>query len=103
MADRTAEARNGREEEAPAAGEAEAGAPEGHPASPLKSWLPLIVTVVLMPVLAFATTRFVLVPQMRKAMSPSEAAPAEPSGTNVDTGPALIDGKPKVTVQLQKI
>jgi flagellar protein FliL len=33
-----------------------------------KSWLPLIVTVVLMPVVAFAMTEFVLVPQLKNGL-----------------------------------
>jgi flagellar FliL protein len=103
MADRTTETRNGRSEEETAADEASPEAAEAKPATSLKAWLPLIITVVLMPALAFATTRFVLVPQMRKALSPSEAKPAEAAGTNAESGPGVIDGKPKVTVQLQKI
>jgi len=104
MADRNLDTRNGRtDEEEAATDEASAAAPEVKPSASFKSWLPLIATVVLMPVLAFATTRFVLIPQMRKALSPAEAAPAEPAGTNVDTGPGLIEGKPKITVPLTKI
>jgi flagellar FliL protein len=102
MADRTAETRNGRSEEAEA-DEASPAAPPAKPASAIKQWLPLIITVVIMPALAFATTRFVLLPQMKKGLSPATAAPAEPSGTNTDAGPGVIDGKPKVTVPLTKI
>jgi flagellar FliL protein len=100
MADRTVDTRNGRSEEA--AAEA-SPAPEAKPAGALKPWLPLIITVVLMPALAFATTRFLLVPQMKKALSHTDAAPIEPAGTNTDAGPGAIDGKPKVTVPLTKI
>lgn len=99
MADRTTETRNGRSE---AAAEA-SPTPAGKTAGSSNPWLPLIITVVLMPALAFATTRFLLIPQMKKAMSPVEAAPAESTGTNVDAGPGLIDGKVKVTVPLTKI
>ena len=103
MADRPTDTRNGRSEEAAAE-----AIPAAAPAKPsgLKSWLPLIITVVLMPALAFATTRFVLLPQMKKALSPASAAPAaEPSsGTNAAaSGPGVIDGQPKVTVPLTKI
>jgi flagellar protein FliL len=98
MADRTAETTS----EAPA-GE-EAGAPEGKAPSGIKAWLPLIITVALMPALAYATTRFVLVPQMKKALAPADMTPpTEPSGTNSETGPSMIDGKVKVTVPLTKI
>jgi flagellar FliL protein len=101
MADRTVDVRNGRSEAA--AAEASPAAAEAKPASSSNPWLPLIITVILMPALAFATTRFVLVPQMRKALSPADPAPAEPSGTNAESGSNLIDGKPKVTVPLTKI
>jgi flagellar FliL protein len=101
MADKTLDARNGRKEET--AAESSPAAPEAKTGSSFAAWLPLIITVILMPALAFATTRFVLLPQMRKALSPVVAAPAEPAGTNVDSGAGLIDGKPKVTVALTKI
>jgi flagellar FliL protein len=100
MADRPTDTRNGRSEAAaPEAG----AAPAAAAASPLKTWLPLIITVLIMPVLAFATTRFVLLPEMKKAMGQPESAPAESSGTNGASGPGLIDGKVKVTVPLTKI
>jgi flagellar FliL protein len=100
MADRTAEARNGRQEEA--------AAPEETPAAPAKAgfasgpWLPLIITAVVMPALAFATTRFVLLPQMKQALSRQVAAPLDSAGTNA-SGPGIIDGKVKVTVPMDKL
>jgi flagellar FliL protein len=105
MADRTTETRNGRSEEEAAAEETPAAA-EAKPSSPLKTWLPLIVTVVLMPALAFATTRFVLVPQMKKALAaPGGAAPAAEAtgGTNSEASAGSAEGKAKVTVPLTKI
>jgi flagellar FliL protein len=99
MADRTAETRNGRSE---AAAEAGPSAPAKAAASS-NPWLPLIITVVIMPALAFATTRFVLVPQMKQALSKAGATPAESTGTNADASPGAIEGKTKVPVQLSKI
>jgi len=103
MADRTAEARNGRDEaaaeEAPAA--PVAAAPTSNP------WVPLIITAVVMPALAFATTRFVLVPQMKQALTKSIAAAPADSGSASATGPAATPGAPegkvKYTVPLTKI
>ena len=46
-----------------AAAEAGKGGSEGG----IKSWLPLIVTIVLMPVLAFATTKFLILPKVVQA------------------------------------
>ena len=34
----------------------------------LKAWLPLLVTIVLMPVLAYGITQYVLVPQLQKSL-----------------------------------
>jgi flagellar FliL protein len=100
MADRTTEARNGRSEEA--AAEA-SPAPLAKPAVASNPWLPLIITVAIMPALAFATTRFVLVPQMQRALSQPGAAPVEPAGTNGASGPGILEGKAKIPVPLSKI
>jgi flagellar FliL protein len=101
MADRTAETRNGRSE----AAVVEANpAPAAKAAASSNPWVPLIITVVLMPALAFAMTRFVLVPQMKQALSKGSAAPAESSGTNAEpTSTGVTEGKAKTTVPLSKI
>jgi flagellar FliL protein len=44
----------------------------------LTAWLPLIITVVLMPVLAFGMTKFVLLPQLRTGLGITPVAAAEP-------------------------
>jgi flagellar protein FliL len=51
------------------------------PAGGIKAWLPLIITVVAMPLLAYATTAFLLVPKVVRAL---ETASPEAAG-NVDT------------------
>jgi len=43
------------------------------PAGGIKSWMPLIVTVITMPLLAFATARFVILPKLQHSMGNSEA------------------------------
>ena len=48
----------------------------------LKAWLPLMVTVVLMPVLAFATTKFLVLPKVVQARSGGEG------GSHDDPSPA---------------
>jgi len=100
MADRTAEARNGHPEEA--ATEA-APAAAVKPAASLNPWLPLIITVVTMPLLAYATTRYVLIPKINQSLNPSGLATAASDGTNGASGSGLVDGKPKVAVSLNKI
>jgi flagellar FliL protein len=49
----------------------------------LKAWLPLIAVVVLMPVLAYAMTTFVLVPQLQKGLGlqPAGAEQSQSSGS----------------------
>ena len=80
-------------------------APAAKASASSKPWLPLIITVVLMPALAFAMTRFVLVPQMKKALSKAGAALAESTSTstNAEEGTVAVDGKTKVSVPLSKI
>ena len=84
-------------QEAPEASAAEAGeAIAAAPNSPggLNAWLPLIVSVVTMPLLAFGTTRFVLLPKMQRSLNQTVAAvpgkteaeaPAAASGENGKT------------------
>lgn len=56
-----------RQEEAGAPAAAETAAP-AVAAGGFKTWLPLLITVVLMPLLAFAMTQFVLLPQLKKGL-----------------------------------
>jgi flagellar protein FliL len=103
MPDRTLDARNGRQEEA--AAEESPAAPPAKPSLASNPWLPLIITAIIMPALAFATTRYFLVPQMRKALLrplAASAAAAEPTGTNAGATGAP-EGAIKVTVPLSKI
>ena len=55
-----------QEEAAPAA--EQTAAPQAAASGGFKSWLPLIITGVSMPVLAFAMTQFVLLPQLKKGL-----------------------------------
>lgn len=59
----------------------------------IKAMLPLIITIVLMPVLAFAMTQFVLVPKLQKAITASastgeHAEDAEETGEATEAHPA---------------
>ena len=75
----------------------------GHEAAPpggggLKAWLPLIVTIVLMPVLAFATTKFLILPkvvQARGAHAAEEEPAAEAHGEAGGHGEAKEEKKPE--------
>jgi flagellar FliL protein len=100
MADRTADTRNGRPEEAVAEA---SPVPAAKPAASSNPWLPLIITVVTMPVLAYATNRYVLLPQMTRALNPTAAAAAPASSAESEPTPGPVEGKPKVTFALNKI
>jgi len=64
----------------------------------IKAWLPLILTIALMPALAFGMTKFVLVPQLQKSLGIKE--PAE--GGSGAKGKSATEGK-KMSVALSKL
>lgn len=96
MADRTADARTAPAPESPAA------APAAAAPSAMATWLPLIITVVAMPILAVVTTKFILLPQMKQAIAPAAAADAS-SGDKKDGAAPGAEAKTKVLVPLSKI
>lgn len=53
---------------------APAAAPAASASGGMKAWLPLIVTVVLMPVLAYAITNYVLLPKLQKGLGLNPAS-----------------------------
>jgi flagellar protein FliL len=73
-----------RTEPTPGPDEASAAAPAPAPAPPtgggFKAWLPLIITVLFMPVLAYLMTTLVLLPRLQKGLGTtvSASAPHEP-------------------------
>jgi|ERR1043166_7471719 flagellar FliL protein len=56
------------------------------------AWLPLILAIVLMPVLAFLTTKFILLPKMQHAAPEGESAPTGEHGSAPPKAPS--GGKP---------
>jgi flagellar FliL protein len=83
---------------APAAGGGKAGG--------LKPWLPLLVSVVLMPALAYATAMLVLLPRLQTATGAhGEGSPADAAapGGGGHGGNKEGDNKPRQTVQLNKV
>ncbi len=94
--------------EAGDAAEAVAAAPKS--SGGFKAWLPLIITIVTMPALAFVMTRFVLLPKMVRALgvaSANSAAASEAASTPASTTAAT--GEPgklvttKVMVPMNKL
>ncbi|MGE3310446.1 MAG: flagellar basal body-associated protein FliL [Limisphaerales bacterium] len=63
-----------------AEGEAAAGAPAQASGGGIKGWLPLIVTLLAMPALAFATTKYIILPQIHSAMGATADAGAHGDG-----------------------
>ena len=83
MSDKKAEGAK-PEGEAKAAAGAEASSGSGG----AKAWLPLMATIVIMPALAFLTTKFLVLPKVVQARSAAEATGHEARG-----GPRLDEGK----------
>lgn len=81
---------NERTEAAP---EANAAAEAPAASGGIKAWLPLIVMIVLMPVLAFAMTNFVIVPKLQKGLGGGSATTAAAS-----SGEAGAKGKKEGSV-----
>ncbi len=75
------------QEEAPGAAAAEAKPPAAAAQAGFKAWLPLLATALAMPLLAFAMTRFVLLPQLQKGLGIS-AAPTEVHAKGAKEGEA---------------
>lgn len=92
MADKPSEPKPAADEAADKTAKTDAPADKADatPSAPggFMAWLPLIVMIVLMPVLAFVMTRFVLVPRLVRAMSASEQADAEPAPVATEQQPA---------------
>jgi len=85
-----------RKQPAPADPPAEpAPAPQG---AGFKSWLPLILAVVLMPALAFGMTKFVIVPELQTSLGIKPPAASAP-GAN---GKSAADAK-KTSVPFNKL
>src|SRR5580765_1231546 len=74
----------------------------------LGAWLPMILTVVLMPVVAYAMTTYVLLPKLQHSLGGQTVQARETSGNEGGTGgtgaaekgSAKEAGKPKVKVPL---
>jgi flagellar FliL protein len=96
-----------KDTEAGSPGEASEAAAK--PAGALKPWLPLLVAVAVMPLLAFATTRFVLLPRMKRALGASPAVSSSGAVAESTAASATEPGKNgaaggiKVTVPMNKL
>jgi len=103
-------------EKAPANGAADSAVLAAPATSKFKEYLPLMANIILMPVLAYAMTAFVLVPKLAKKSGGSEAAhnaaaaeTPEPKHESGKSGKAdesdpkdPVTGKTKISVPLSK-
>lgn len=64
-----------------------------------KAWLPLVLSVALMPVLAFAMTKFVLIPQLQKGLVVKAATP----GSHAEGKKEAAKGGKKESVVMNKL
>jgi flagellar protein FliL len=112
MASNSLETSRGGREEAKAAEngkstEEKADSPPASSGGGFKAWLPLVVAVVTMPALAFATTHFILLPKLTRAMAQGKPGPAQEGAADPAATPASgdkpIPDKVKVTVALTKL
>jgi flagellar protein FliL len=69
-------------------------------ASGIKSWLPLIINLLLMPVLAYGMTAFVLLPKLRQGGGQGSIAPSEGAGNHSEHAGKEPGGKSKFMVNL---
>jgi len=83
-------------DDAPAAEETLTPAPKA--GGGFSAWVPLIVTIILMPVIAYAMTNFVLLPQIQKNLGISSTT--SDSGTK---SKAENPGAKKITVAMDKL
>lgn len=105
MADRTAEASRTSGDIVPAPTAASAGS------GGIKAWLPLIVTALVMPAMAIATTKFILLPKLQQSATPATDGGAHEGGKEEGKSEGKSDahGKPgastkgKYNVALSKI
>ena len=84
------------QDEAAAAAETPAAAPKTGGA--FKAWLPLIITILLMPALAYGMTVFVLLPRIQSGLGVT--TPVAESGAKPKAG---APGAKKVTVAINKL
>ena len=69
----------------------------------IKAWLPTILSVVLMPALAYGLTMFVLLPKLQKGLGADSAHAREGGDEHGGKPSAKEAGKPKHKVPLTKI
>lgn len=82
------------------------GAPAAAPAKAASSWPPLIAVLILMPVVAYATTQFLILPKIRTALGdPSAHGTSGKSGEHHSEKDAKVghEASPKFTYDFENV
>src|SRR5579862_2577138 len=88
--------------EAPATADAGEKTAEAVPSSGgIKGWLPLIITAVTMPALAYCTTAFVLIPRLQKQAAVA-ASSSQTDTNNSSAAAAAADSKPATPAKAEE-
>ena len=83
-------------------------APKATPSGAWKAWLPLVVTMLVMPLVAYGVTIFILVPRMQKSLTAAGVTPAKasaPTGAGAEGAgnEATAQGGQRQNVTLNKL
>jgi flagellar protein FliL len=68
-------------------------APPPRQSAGFKAWLPLIITMLLMPALAFGVAQYVILPQLQKGLGIKTATSTSSSGSSTETKKESPGGK----------
>ncbi len=90
-------------ETAPTAAPTPEAPPPVSPAGGFKAWLPLIVTVIAMPLLAYGVTSFVLLPKLQRGLNIPVGNASGTKASEESTPAAKKDGPKQETVTLNKL
>jgi flagellar FliL protein len=85
--------------------DSEAPVDEAPAAKQPNAWLPIVAVVVLMPVISFAMTQFVLIPHIKSSIGPAQATAAGDAakGTGDTKADPAKSGKPAFSYQFDDV
>jgi flagellar FliL protein len=75
----------------------------GPPSGGIKAWLPLILTIVVTPGLAYAMTTYVLIPKLQNSLGVQTVQARETNDEHSASAPTKESGKAKTKVPLSKV
>jgi flagellar protein FliL len=57
------------------------------------AWLPILLTILIMPALSFGVTQYVILPQLQKGLGIKPATPSSSGGSTTETKPGSTEAK----------